>query len=223
MKIGIIFAMQEEIEAFIHLFDKSEAFMLEDLQGIHITHQGKDIFALRSGVGKVNAAYATTLLTKKCEILLNSGVAGGINIERETIVLGEELIYHDVDVTAFRGYQKGQIPGLPVLFKGDQQLLDLALSLNHEVTIGLIASGDQFMVSKDPLKELIKNYPKLYAIDMEAAAIAHIAHLKAIPFLAIRTITDLLGETSQEDNFESFLQRAALKSATLLKSLIDAL
>ena len=51
-------------------------------------------------------------------------------------------------------------------------------------------------------------------VDMETAAIAHVCHANGIPFLAIRTITDL-ADTCGAEAFERNCRRAAQISAQL--------
>ena len=89
-----------------------------------------DVVLVKSGIGKVNAAMATTLLlqTFNPDIVLNTGSAGGFDesLEVGTVVISKEVRHHDVNVTAF-GYDHGQVPGQPAAFKADRKLINLAM------------------------------------------------------------------------------------------------
>ena len=81
MKIGIVCAGDEELEPFLPIIENckiSEKAMLKFYEGII---NGIEVVALFSGVCKVNAAIATQILIDnfKVNIIINSGVAGGID------------------------------------------------------------------------------------------------------------------------------------------------
>ncbi len=56
---------------------------------------------MKSGIGKVNAAMATTILLEKFtpDVVLNTGSAGGFGekLEVGTVVISSEVRHHDVD------------------------------------------------------------------------------------------------------------------------------
>ena len=224
MNIGIVFAMQEELDAFRKYFDEIETIQEGRITIYHVKNDRNQLYFLKCGVGKVNAAYATTKLLNyvKLDMLFNSGVAGGIDVEHGALVLGEYIVHHDFDVTAFSDYVRGQIPSLPLRFLGDKVLIDKAKSFldTKAYVLATIASGDQFVVSQESLRAILKLYPSIKAIEMEAAAIAQVATLENIPFLVIRAISDVIGEPSQSENFERFLEEASKRSAALLYELV---
>ncbi|MFH5881530.1 MAG: 5'-methylthioadenosine/adenosylhomocysteine nucleosidase [Candidatus Izemoplasmataceae bacterium] len=228
MKIGLIFAMQEELDAFLSYCENVHINKINHLTFYETKTNNHHLTMILSGIGKVNAAYATTKLIEhyQVEILLNSGVAGGINVNHQAVVLSEQVTYHDVDVRAFN-YVKGQVPGLNPTFKADSMLLEkafqIAKKLHIDVHTGTIASGDQFITSLSPLEDVIALYDNLNAIEMEAGAIAHIAHLEQVPFLIIRSISDVIGDESQSHDFNTFLKNAALNAANLLNELLHDL
>ena len=58
-------------------------------------------------------------------------------------------------------------------------------------------------------------------LDMESAAVAHVASANAIPFLAIRSLSDLAG--GGENQMEAFLGLAAGNATAVVKALLRAL
>jgi len=228
MTIGIIFAMQEELDAFKALYPNNEEKNLFHLKLTIITTDKHTFVCVLSGIGKSQAASATTLLLSHYDIdlLFNSGVAGGVGVSHASIVLAEATLYHDVDVQAFN-YLPAQLPGQDVLFPADETLLDYAVKIcetqNITYTKGLIASGDQFVTSLDPLKTILEHYPQIKAIEMESASIAHMAKNFKVKHLIIRSISDVIGDESQQVDFNAFVNEASQKAATLLKAITDAL
>ena len=58
-------------------------------------------------------------------------------------------------------------------------------------------------------------------LDMESAAIAHVAYANDIPFLAVRSLSDLAGGGGNENQIETFLDLAAKNAATVLKAIFQ--
>ena len=111
-------------------------------------------------------------------------------------------MYHDVDCRNF-GYEAGQMPGMPVSFQADPDFIRLAYAAAEQVNpghskIGRIASGDQFVCSKD-LKEHIISVTGALCTEMEGAAIAHAAYRNGIPFVIIRAISDKADDSAEMD------------------------
>lgn len=226
MRIGIIAAMKSELKPLV---SELESPTISKVAGFSF-HQGKfeghQLFLLLSGIGKVNAAVATSLLVDRYEpeAVINTGVAGGFDKELETgdIVVSTEVCHHDVDVTPF-SYRIGQVPQMPQSYFADPYLLSRAQStpsprLGNAVKSGLIVSGDIF-VQKIQIAERIRhNFPEALAIEMEGAAIAQTCHHFNTPFLLIRSISDLIeGETTYCDN-----HFAAANAANFVRRLLQS-
>lgn len=230
MKIAIIGAMEEEVALLReNILDKSQ----DIVAGCEFTF-GKmhdvDVILLRSGIGKVNAAMSTTILLEKYkpDMIINTGSAGGFNPELNVgdAVISSEVRHHDVDVTAF-GYEYGQVPQLPPAFLADEKLVAAAEEAAKEISDiqvvkGVIATGDSFM--SDPAKvEFVRGkFADLQAVEMEAAAIAQVAHQFGIPFVIIRSLSDIAGKESNV-SFDQFLDQAARHSAALVMKMVAAL
>ena len=230
MRIGIISAMEIEQSALLKQFDSTRKRSLKNgMDVVRVEAFKHTLFCALSGVGKVHAALSTLTLLKKydCDIVLNSGIAGGVSLPVGTIVLSTAVAYHDVDVTSFGNYARGQLPGMPVRFNADATLLnqasDIAKSASLPTISGLIASGDQFVTQQASIEGFMQDNPDLKAVDMEAAAIAHVAYQAKVPFLVIRSISDTIDSENQHHDFETFCVDAAHKAAQLLTKLVAAL
>lgn len=60
-------------------------------------------------------------------------------------------------------------------------------------------------------------------LDMESAAVAHVAYANDVPFSAVRSLSDLAGGGEGENQIEVFLGLAANNSAAVVKALLRAM
>lgn len=230
MKIGIIGAMEEEVELLRGSLENVTTEEIANCEFTSGTYKGQDVILLKSGIGKVNAAMSTTLLLQKYQpdVVINTGSAGGFdqNLEVGAIVISDEVRHHDVDVTAF-GYEMGQVPQMPAAFRSDAALMELAEKAVEEVgehayAVGLIATGDSFM--NDPVRvETVRgHFPDMKAAEMEAAAVAQVCHQFGVPFVVIRALSDIAGKES-DISFDEFLPVAAKHSTDIVLNVIERL
>lgn len=224
MQYGIIGAMDEEVALLLSKAQVRE----EKLAGLtfHVgSLNGKNVVIVKSGIGKVSAALAATLLCTHyhCDAVIHTGAAGGL---APALAIGDEIIatevaYHDVDATGF-GYAKGQVPGKSLTFKCDARLVSKALAaLNgHKVKSGLVLTGDQFISSAQKVSELRELFPAAVAVEMEGAATGQVCTDCNVPFLVIRAVSDGAddGALSSNLNFERY---AGDRSATLVCALLE--
>lgn len=230
MKIAIIGAMEEEVSI---LRDNIENKQTESKANSEFTSGqmfGKDVVLLKSGIGKVNAAMSTTILMERYQpdILINTGSAGGLNPKLNVgdVVVSTEVVHHDVDATVF-GYKYGQVPQMPPTYVADSRLLEVAGNCaanleNIQAVKGLIATGDSFMSDPERVKAVAEKFEDLQATEMEAAAIAQVAYQFEVPFVIIRSLSDIAGKESNI-SFEQFLDKAALHSAKLVMDIVRSL
>ena len=60
-------------------------------------------------------------------------------------------------------------------------------------------------------------------LDMESAAVAHVAYANDVPFIAVRSLSDLAGGGEGENQMEVFLGLAAGNAAAVVKALLRSL
>lgn len=230
-RIGIIGAMDEEVQLLKAQLEPYEEKMIGGSFFYEGVIAGQDVILVKSGIGKVNAALATTALLNhfQPDVVINTGSAGGFNKDLEVgdIVISTEVRYHDVDATAF-GYVYGQVPQMPATYKADQSLMNLAghaakkeTNANHIVE-GLIATGDSFMSDSARVASVMTKFPDLQAAEMEAGAIAQVCYRFETPFVIIRSLSDIAGKEAPA-SFNEFLQTAATNSAALILNMIKEL
>lgn len=220
---GIIVAELEELNAIKEIMNDIEELKIYNLNIFKGTISNKTYILVRSGVGKVNSARTTQILIDKFEIeyIINLGSAGGLNdnLNIGDIVIGEKLIQHDFDVTAF-GREKGFIPETGKYFESDNTLLTNFenMQLNDiKIIKGTIASGDIFCTSQK-LKESIKKEFDADCVEMEGAAVAQVCYLNNVPFIVLRSISDMPNGNNHID-FNEYLKLASKNCARILSKL----
>ena len=225
IKLGIIGAMDEEVEILLEamageaVLEKAGCTFYEGkLEGLHT-------LIVKCGIGKVNAAMCTQILIDHFGVthVVNTGIAGSLCAELDIgdLVVSRDAMYHDFDCHAF-GYPKGKVPGMPVTYPADRQLMDLAFAAAESVNpghtkIGRVTSGDQFVCEKE-LKNRIIETTQALCTEMEGTAIAHTAYRNDIPFVIIRAISDK-ADNSAEMDYPTFERIAAHRCAQVTKTL----
>lgn len=230
MRVGIIGAMDEEVDLLRSKLEDREDLILAGTEFYSGKIENLEVVLLKSGIGKVNAAMGTTLLIDKFQpdLIINTGSAGGFHSELNVgdVVISSAVTHHDVDVTVF-GYEYGQVPRMPAYYTPDEKLVSIAeksaASIDGiKVAQGLIASGDSFMNDPERVEFIRSKLPDLYAAEMEAAAIAQVAHQFEVPFVIIRSLSDIAGKDSNI-SFDQFLETAAKNSAELILLMLEEL
>ncbi|TMU85625.1 5'-methylthioadenosine/S-adenosylhomocysteine nucleosidase [Bacillus sp. BHET2] len=229
MKIAIIGAMEEEVALLRENISNPTVETIAGCEYTSGTMNDKEVILLRSGIGKVNAAMSTAVLLQhfKPDCIINTGSAGGFDpsLNVGDVVISTEVRHHDVDVTAF-GYEYGQVPQLPAAFLADEKLKQTAIDSVRElgdaqVVSGLIATGDSFMNDPKRVEAIRDKFIDLQAVEMEAAAIAQVAHQFHVPFVIIRSLSDIAGKKS-DISFDQYLEKAALHSAKMVMSIVKS-
>lgn len=228
--IGLIGAMDEEVAVIKEWMTEIEEVEIAGCEFYSGQLEGQSVVLLKSGIGKVNAAVSTTLLLAnyKPTAVINIGSAGGFDPELEVgdVIISDEVVHHDVDVTAF-GYKIGQLPSMPETFKSDEKLVALAEQAVAAVgkvkaKVGLIGTGDVFMCEAQRVANTRAAFPELKAVEMEAAAVAQVCHKFSIPFVVVRSLSDVADKESPA-SFEEYLTVAANNSSLMIREMLRAI
>ena len=230
MRIGIICAIPNELRYFnfteipIQKFGERTFY-----KGSHDKHE---LILVQSGLGKVNAAVVSTLLIEKfeCELLLFSGVAGGIDpgIEIGEVIIGESLIQYDYGTLKNRELLTFRPGSIPTGESKNELEYSLDPKIKHKIKVslpnvrmGIILTGDVFLQCEETQKELFEKYGA-QAIDMEGAAVAQVAEQFGIPAIVVRCLSDLAGADNQKLS-SKFLNMAAKRSFNTAQRILKVL
>ena len=230
MKLGIIGAMQVEVETLVEKLENTASRHVAGSTYYEGKLEGLEVVVVQCGVGKVNAAMCAQTLCNLYEVthIVNTGVAGSLKAELDIgdLVISRDAMYHDFEVTAL-GYPHGKVPGMDVVaFPADEKLMTLAFAAAESVNpghtrMGRVASGDQFICGKEQ-KNLIVANTGASCTEMEGAAIAHTAYRNDVPFVILRAISDKADDSAEMDypTFEAIAARRCAAVTTALAKML---
>ena len=229
--LGIIGAMEVEVKELREMMENPQAQTVAGMTFYQGTIKGKEVVVVRSGIGKVNAGICSQILVDRYNVegIINTGIAGSLKNEINIgdIVLATVAVQHDVDATGF-GYPLGEIPQMGIKeFPADEKLRALAEECSKkanpdiQVFCGRIASGDQFISSKEKKNWISANFDA-FCTEMEGAAIAQAAYLNNIPYLVVRAISDKADDSANMD-YSEFEAKAVENSVRLMAAMLEAM
>jgi adenosylhomocysteine nucleosidase len=83
-------------------------------------------------------------------------------------------------------------------------------------------SGMTFVDNAD-FREFVFETFEARVLDMESAAVAHVAYANEVPFIAFRSLSDLAGGGEEENQMVTFMSLASSNSAEVVKAFLGAL
>lgn len=239
-KIAIVGAMSEEIRLLTEMLNHKEVIEHYGLTFYTGELADKEVVVLKGGVGKVNAAYATTVLLHNFDIsnVIFTGVAGGLHPDSYPgdMVIGEQVFQYDYvkmleeqsNVRATLNPFTDQLN--PLFFPCDSSLVQLAKSSIEDINFlnvadrapvvfsGIIATGDTFVSNSEKAAELYTQFNAI-ATEMEGGALGQICYQSHVPFLVIRSCSDNANNLAHLD-FKLFMKPAAENSIRLVMAIL---
>ncbi len=215
MKIGIIGALQVEVEALKAKLVDPKITNISGMEFAEGTLCGKEVVVAVAGVGKVNAAMCcqTMILAFHPDEVINTGVAGGIGqgLSVLDVVVATAVVQHDMDSSPL-GDPVGMISGLDMVeMTCDADMVGRLCAAAEQVGVtprqGLIATGDQFIASQEQIARITAHFDAV-AAEMEGGAIGQVCAINRVPFAVLRAISDG-GDEAATMSFPQFAQRAA--------------
>lgn len=219
--ICVMTAMRKEFELFADVVNN----VCQKETNLVVGRIGaQNVCVVLSGIGKVNAALCLCEILRQYKIskVISVGCAGAAQayLKMGDVVIGNSYTYHDV----YCGEgQYGQVQGMPSVFPSDH--VDVA-NVISDGELGMIASGDCFVDSREQVESILSKMPKAYnilALDMESAALAHVCYKKEIKFVSVRVISDNPLVENQQYQYENFWnvlsKKAFLSTIKFLRSL----
>jgi len=203
------------------------------------TIDGARIMTARVGVGKVNAAEATTLLLDHFlpAAVIFSGTAGAVDpdLNPGDIVVGTAVGHHDFGTAtagAFvRGPTRDPASGQldPLFFPAGPELLaaarraavtvkplrlpDAEPGVVSRISEGVIVTGDSF-ISSAVRRDELRGELKASVVEMEGAAVAQVCARFGVPMIVIRSVTDR-AQAQAMPSYQRFVDLASRNAADL--------
>ncbi len=180
--------------------------------------------------------------------IIFTGIAGGIapHLEIGDLIIASQVAQHDYGNIGNEGlvpfkpgaYPFGKMEIEDVYYKVDKGLFDIATKVSQDIVLddlpggvifsrkarrpiihkGIVVTGDQFILSKSKQQWLYNTFNAL-ATEMEGGAVTQVCCLNKIPFLLIRSLSDLADEKA-EINFQKFVQYASANSLLLVEKIL---
>jgi adenosylhomocysteine nucleosidase len=229
MRIAIVAAMQEELQAVLALMpdESRQAAAGRDFFVGHL--HGREVVVVLSRIGKVAAATTAAVLIERfgVEAIVFTGVAGGLgpDVEVGHVVVADAFMQHDIDASPLFPRYEVPLYGTST-FATDRawsdRLAQAAASALPGVRLhrGLVLSGDRFVATSSESRALQAALPEALAVEMEGAAIAQVCHDFGVPFAAVRTISGRADDVAHLD-FATFLREVASRhSAAIVQALL---
>ncbi|MGE0240852.1 MAG: 5'-methylthioadenosine/S-adenosylhomocysteine nucleosidase [Parvibaculaceae bacterium] len=119
-------------------------------------------------------------------------------------------------------------PGLIAIARTVAAGLDLAhcaedktcLRNKPKVIVGGNGVSGQAFVDNAGFREYVWATFRAQVLDMESAAVAHVAYANGVPFLAVRSLSDLAGGDGGANEMMTFMALASRNSATVVKAIL---
>ena len=225
--IGIIGAMQVEVEHIKAVMTDVETETISGIEFCRGKISGKDTVAAKCGIGKVFASVCAEamILRYNPDVIVNIGVAGTLTNELNTtdIAVAKSVVHHDLDTSPL-GDPAGLISGINIInIECDEKVSSLlekcVKSLGINCKTGVIASGDQFVCTTER-KNFIRGTFNAIACEMEGASIGHVCFINGTRFGVLRAISDGADEKSHMD-YDKFVPLAAKNSFEVIKRFIE--
>lgn len=217
--IGCVIAMDSEAEI---LLDGMELENIQTIYGktVHFGKSfGKDVLLVVCGVGKVNAAIgACAAIAKGADVVLNFGVAGGLNERTDLtdVYLIEKAVQYDFDLTQLNGGKIG------TLDEETENYLPLYAPPSLDFKRRALASGDRF--NDSPLDyRLLTETLGADVRDMEGAAIAQVCKGAGIPCVSVKAVSDVYASGNTAEQYRKNRSLALLNLKAFLGEIFGSL
>lgn len=227
MKILIVGAMDSEIEYLKSILQNIKEEEHCNFKFYLGNIENKEIILVKSGIGRVMAGLLIGIAYNNYQFdcVINIGVAGGVKgTNLGDIIVGENNVYGDVDLRSGGfGYDFGQMAGCPRVYKTS---VDLSKLTGDDFIYGDMCTCDSFTTSEPFVNELNNNYfndLNIKCFDMESTAFAQACNFYKVPFLAIRSISDVIGSSFQSEDYQNNEITSAIKVNKFVTKLIEVL
>ena len=92
-----------------------------------------------------------------------------------------------------------------------------------EIVVGGAGVSGSSFVDNAAFREYVFETFGAQVLDMESAAVAHVAYANQVPFIAFRSLSDLAGGSEDENELPVFFSLAATNSAAVVRAFLAAM
>jgi len=239
--IGIVIPVDYEFQAFNDVMDveSGRAKTIENITFYLHRMDGKRVVITKSQYGKVNAAIATTMLINDfgADYIICAGTAGGIapDLKIGDIIISSDTLQYDVAEKNDTAYELMPIDinddTAFIYFEADPYLKEIALQSAENVDFisidgneidfreGRIGTADVFAGGGEYL-DFVAQW-NLDCVEMEGGAVAEVCYKFNVPFVVLRTMSDLVVESTEQYHKYAYITSKNL--ALLVEEMLPAI
>ena len=242
--IAVIGALEKEVQLIREELEDAGTAHEAGLAVARGRRGGHEVVAATAGMGTVNVAAATQHLLSRygAGTVIFSGIAGGLNpaLHIGDVVIGQRLLYLDTDANCIAESapflkefaSTGELADIAeeaLVARGYQ---DAAAAANGAAAPGeapprylrgTIATGNRY-VTGAAAKDAVLGATGADCVEMEGAAVAHVAAKNGARCLVLRAISDNCDESYEALSARQFdLTEYARSASSLVLSIIDRL
>lgn len=226
MKIGMIVAMEREVEAL--LLRAGKPLDAESFGGFEVKIYevgGNELYVVRSGAGEIYAAGATQMLITKYDVkmIVNFGICGGLTEDMSLCraVAVEKVVHYDFDTSPVDDCEPARYLSYPDIYiPTSAALLKAALEAEPSLEPVICASADKFIADPEKKRELNSLYGAKIC-EMEAAGILLTADRAGVPVLMIKAVSDSVSGGANE--FMTMIKEAADSCVRAMLTALESL
>lgn len=227
MNILIVGAMESEIKFIKEQLNNIEEKNICGFIFYNGKYNNKNIILVKSGIGRTMAGLLMGVAKSNFDFdyVINVGVAGGAKpCELGDIVIGQNYVYGDVDLSSGGfGYSFGQMANCPRIFESK---INLDLLKTEDCRIGDICTCDSFTTSEEVvnyIREVHYNDLNILCFDMESTVFAQACYYFDIPYVAVRSISDVIGGKYQAEDYKNNVDSSAIKVNKFILNVLNNL
>ena len=204
------------------------------------THHSAPVIAMGVALGKVSAASSTVhaiTCLQNVKAVIGFGYCGALrdDLTIGTIIVSQKLVQYDYGSITEGGTwlarpgdrtlkYKGVSLENGIMYMARNSLVEMARitcqDLGLPYFVGTIATGDTFVTSLSNAQD-IKRRCNADAIDMESAAVAQVCTQFKIPYLFMKTVSDIVGLKAEEQYLKTISsENIASKHFTIIEKII---
>lgn len=218
--IALLCSVRAEAEFLLAKISATKTSTLGSKSIIEGTLAEKQVMLCVGGMGKVNAAHATTLLLSSCkpDTLVIFGIGGAYpssGAQVGDIAIAKEEIAGDEGVMTLDGFKDTEYIGIPLIktatsmmytkYPAPEPLLKQSLhalmyyqdTAAAKVHVGSFVTLSTCTGTSDRAREIEKRYHGLCE-NMEGAAAVQVAELHSIPWIEVRGISNIVEDRNLE-------------------------
>jgi futalosine hydrolase len=212
--IALLCSVQAEADRLLASMVVAKSTLLGSKLLLEGTLGSQQVLLCVSGMGKVNAAHAATLMLATCnpEVLIAFGIGGAYPSSGAGIgdlAIAKEEISGDEGVLTREGFKDTEYLGLPLVktaaleiyttypaseplvLRSSQLLRSSQISSQPTIHIGSFITLSTCTGTASRARELEERYHGLCE-NMEGAAVAQVAALHGVPWLEVRCISNIV-------------------------------